>query len=720
MGVERHYLKAELDKLVQSELSIFEFLQTGALDGIWYWDLENPENEWMSSRFWTTLGYDAGTRKHLSSEWQDLIHPQDLKVAIDNFNQHCADPAHPYDQVVRYFHEDGSTVWIRCRGMAIRDKTGKPVRMLGAHTDLTPQKKAEQALRQAQNDLLQEREELEMKVKKRTAELEKSNRLLAAEIVERKKSEEALKKSELKYRSILEAMGDAAYICSQDYRIQYMNPKMIESVGCEATGKVCYQTLYRRSEPCPWCAFDKVKKGQHVEYEIEHFAKKGYYTVVNSPVVEEKNELLKLTVFHDITELNNHRQHLKQLVKEQTTALGSANAELTLANRLKDEFLASMSHELRTPLTAVIGMSEALLEQVYGSLNNRQKKSLTTINESGMHLLNLINDILDLSKINAGKMKLEPGPVSIKSVCQASLQMIKQAALNKNQTISLDINCEIDFITADMVRLKQILVNLLSNAVKFTPADGKVWLEVSCDSGNDWIEFTVQDTGVGIAREDLGKLFKPFVQLDGSLARNHEGTGLGLSLVQKLAELHQGSVNIDSKKGEFTRVTVTLPLVGNAGSTTGEKGATTDDKFSESSNNKAIAPRKKILLVDDNQSVIDTLAGYLESKSYDVLCARDGQTGVTQAIENAPDLILMDIQMPGMDGLEAIKTIRNWKADKELKNKLNVEKIPIIALTALAMPGDRKKCLGAGADEYMSKPLRLKALLELVKKMLGP
>jgi len=147
MAVEQHYLKQELYELIKTDSSIFDFLHSGSLDGIWYWDLENPENEWMSERFWTTLGYNPKERKHLAAEWQDLISPDDLQVALKNFEKHCADPTHPYDQVVRYRHNDGSTVWVRCRGLAIRDKAGKPVRMLGAHTNLTQHKKVEQELR---------------------------------------------------------------------------------------------------------------------------------------------------------------------------------------------------------------------------------------------------------------------------------------------------------------------------------------------------------------------------------------------------------------------------------------------------------------------------------------------------------------------------------------------------------------------------------------------
>ena len=169
MAPELHYLERELYELIQADRRIFEFLQEGCLDGIWYWDLEHPETEWMSPRFWELLGYDPAAMQHLASEWKDCINPDDLEVAVDNFDKHCANPDHPYDQVVRYRHKVGSTVWVRCRGVAMRDETGRPTRMLGAHTDVTQLKRTEEAL------------------KARTVELAEANRQLEAALDDIKK-----------------------------------------------------------------------------------------------------------------------------------------------------------------------------------------------------------------------------------------------------------------------------------------------------------------------------------------------------------------------------------------------------------------------------------------------------------------------------------------------------------------------------------------------------
>lgn len=159
MHTEEHYLKNELYELFQKDASIFDFLQLGSLDGVWYWDIDNPINEWMSPQFWTLLGFDPDDKKHFASEWQELINQDDLNVALENFNKHCEDPTHPYDQVVRYQHKDGSTVWVRCRGIAIRDENGKPIRMLGAHNDITE-------LKLIENELIKKTRELENANKK--------------------------------------------------------------------------------------------------------------------------------------------------------------------------------------------------------------------------------------------------------------------------------------------------------------------------------------------------------------------------------------------------------------------------------------------------------------------------------------------------------------------------------------------------------------------------
>jgi PAS domain S-box-containing protein len=259
---------------------------------------------------------------------------------------------------------------------------------------------------------------------------------------------------------------------------------------------------------------------------------------------------------------NTERRHAEQALRASEETLRLANAELARALRMKDEFLANMSHELRTPLHGILAVSETLLDQIRGPLNERQQKSVRLIEESGRHLLALINDLLDLSKIEAGKLELHLAAVSVDELCRASLLFVREMAVKKeiqmehtNATLGVQI-------TADEQRLKQMLVNLLSNAVKFTPNGGHVRLGVASDPGAGFIHFAVQDDGPGIAPADQARLFRPFIQLDAQLSRQHEGTGLGLALVKRLAEQHGGTVRLDSTgiPGEGCCFTVTLPL----------------------------------------------------------------------------------------------------------------------------------------------------------------
>ncbi|NTV63979.1 MAG: PAS domain S-box protein, partial [Oscillochloris sp.] len=224
-------------------------------------------------------------------------------------------------------------------------------------------------------------------------------------------------------------------------------------------------------------------------------------------------------------------------LKRAENALRQVNAELARAARAKDEFLANMSHELRTPLNAILAFSEVLLEQIYGPLTARQQESIRAIDTSGRHLLELINDILDLSKVEAGRLDLEITTVSISEVCYASMQFVKEQALRKSLHLNIRLNDQLADMQVDAKRLKQMLVNLLSNAVKFTPASGTISLDVTVDSAEGIVHFAVRDSGIGIAPEDMSRLFLPFSQLDSALSRHHEGTGLGLALVRRLADL---------------------------------------------------------------------------------------------------------------------------------------------------------------------------------------
>jgi CheY-like chemotaxis protein len=256
------------------------------------------------------------------------------------------------------------------------------------------------------------------------------------------------------------------------------------------------------------------------------------------------------------------------------------------------------------------------------------------------------------------------------------------------------------------------LVNLLSNAVKFTPEGGAVGLRVIGDITDDTVSFEVWDTGIGIAEEDMGRLFRPFVQLDSSLTRRYAGTGLGLALVYRMAEMHGGSVGLASTVDQGSRFTVTLPWRRNRFEGRHRAKVSMDAELDTSSGTvQPVSPDSvTLLLAEDNETNISTFSDYLQAQGFRLLVARDGQQAIELAQEYLPDLILMDIQMPVVDGLEATRAIRSISATAH---------IPIIALTALAMSGDRDRCIEAGANDYLSKPVGLSTLVNTVRRHLS-
>ncbi len=402
-----------------------------------------------------------------------------------------------------------------------------------------------------------------------------------------------------------------------------------------------------------------------------------------------------------------HEKHAESALRESNDRLSIANLKLETAMQVKDEFLASMSHELRTPLTGILGLSEALQFNTYGQLTDKQKNTLKIIENSGNHLLALINDILDLSKIQSGKLEIHTSPSLLEDICQASLQLTKGMASQKRQVIRYSSPAMPIFLDVDTRRIKQVIVNLLSNAIKFTPERGELGLNIEADKLDRQVRIIVWDKGIGIKPEHLSKLFLPFTQIDSSLAREYSGTGLGLSLVKRLVELHEGTVTVESVFGEGTRFIVSLPWITESPVSPSQDVPTSQpDTITENTS------AQLIMITDDNLLLLDMLADFLESQKYRTAKVNSGSEFFEKITEIRPDLILMDIQMPGIDGLEVIRYLRKHQDP-------SIASIPVIAVTALAMTGDREKCLAAGANDYMSKPVALMELKQSIQNLIG-
>ena len=401
--------------------------------------------------------------------------------------------------------------------------------------------------------------------------------------------------------------------------------------------------------------------------------------------------------------LSDHLNNLQTVIDEQTLDLQNALKDADAANQSKSNFLANMSHEIRTPMNAIMGMVQLVKRT---AVTTKQSDYLNKIDASTHILLSIINDILDFSKIEAGKMSLEKTVFSIDRVLAHLFDTLKLQAEEKNIDLEVVISPEIpSYFEGDALRLGQILLNLTCNAVKFTE-HGKVTITVeSTNTTENAVEllFLVHDTGIGMEEEQINALFQPFSQADNSITRKYGGTGLGLMISKQLAELMGGNIDVvsDYGKGSTFSLNVTLARA------SGKLYQAQVDEIPVCQNQTY--QEQRILLVEDNEINQQVAVEFLTAMGLSVKVANNGQEGVDMALAETFDLILMDIQMPVMDGLTAAKTIR---AEKTLQN------IPIVAMTAHAMQGDKDKSLAAGMNDHLTKPIELRKLIAILNHWL--
>jgi PAS domain S-box-containing protein len=746
-------------------------------------DLRSDQLTWGSNTQ-RILGYFLDEMPENFLEWTALIHPDEHQQCLTNFD-HSVMTRTPLQVEYRVRHNSGHYVWVEDRNQLVANSAGDDIRLVGCISDISQRKQAEEALRRSELKFRNLFENSQVGIYRTRIEdgliLEANQRFVELsgygsprEVIGKKHTTEfyvspgdraailselrqfgAVNNMEVEFRQpdgtvrwglasvrlnlednclegVIADISDRkqaeATLQRQAFLLDQVKGSIVSTdlkgliTSCnkgaeELFGYSAAEVLGKHISlfhPEDWheYLFREIvaplqQRGQN-EAEAKMLRKSG--EIFDGYVTLSLERDLSDTVVgmigycHDISE----RKRAEAQLRHTNEQLFLTNIELSRVTRLKDEFLANMSHELRTPLNAILGISEGLLAEVNGALSHEQRELIATIEHSGRHLLELINDILDLAKMESGKFELAFSIVSIQGLCESSLPFVKQMALKKSIQLSVSVPENIGCISADLRRIRQVLINLLSNAVKFTPNGGQVSLIACPDPDHQRIGLRVIDTGIGIAPEDRGKLFQSFVQIDSSLTRQYAGTGLGLSLVKHITELHGGTVTVESEVGKGSCFTVWLPWIPTLPSPDHPTPVDANPSASVSSvSPESVSPL--VLLAEDDKVNVKTFSNYLRRRGYRLVVASNGLEAIAIAKSQRPDVILMDIQMPHMDGLEAMRLIR---AEPELIP------VPIIALTALAMPGDRDRCLDAGANEYLTKPVRLRQLTDVIQVLL--
>ncbi|HEY6878994.1 MAG TPA: response regulator [Polyangiales bacterium] len=529
-----------------------------------------------------------------------------------------------------------------------------------------------------------------------TSEKEQILDLLVSTFEEIVRSNRELESRTVELNMILENIGDGVVVADAEGQLILSNPMAEQLLGDRALMRRPmhwgpehgFFHIDRRTPIAPdEMPLSRALAGQVLD-EVEMFVRTphaphgAYLSVSARPLRTERGRVRGgVVAFRDVSE----RKRLDALMEAQSTELARAKERAEQESHYKSRFLASMSHELRTPLNAIIGFSELLDQEIFGGLTQRQKEYVGYVVQSGRHLLSLVNDILDLSKIEAGRMELAREWVSPRGVIEAVQGSVQPLAQKQGVTLELDVPRELPDLYVDEMRLRQILFNLLSNGIKFTPSGGKVTLRALLVE--DRLHVEVTDTGVGIRAEDLARLFREFERVEDSSRPKVEGTGLGLALTKRLVELHGGSIHVESKPELGSKFTVRLPAFG---------GRASRETDRITSGQPAEAP---VLIVDDDAHAAELIANTLRTVGLPVMVANDAAKALELAERVAPAAITLDLHMPGHDGLALLT---------QLKRSPITARVPVIVCSVADEPN---RAMVLGASDYLVKPIANDALL---------
>ncbi|MEB3884866.1 MHYT domain-containing protein [Lyngbya sp. CCY1209] len=730
--------RKQMEEALRHSQERFALAVLGANDGIWDWDIASGEI-YLSPRWKTMLGYDPDTDFPNIEAAKAVIYPEDRDRVLKTLERYLNLEIPTYDVEFCARSRDGGDRWIRSRGVALWDKRGRPYRMVGFHTDITAAKVTERALRESaerERSILQVVQQM-----RQTLELDRifatatrelrgalncdrvlvyrfnedwSGDFVAESVVEGwvELTSEAGRENEAVTRIAVNKEGCAVKRLSGNYLIADTHLRETRGgIYAEGASYRCVTDIYKVG--FDECYLRLLEQFQARAYVITPIFCGSELWGLLAAYQNDRPRRWTTAEIRTVTQIGSqlgvavHQAELFATTQEQTRQLQKAKEMADAANRAKSEFLANMSHELRTPLNAILGFAQ-LMSVHPGALSPQHRQHIQIINRSGEHLLALIDDILEMSRIEAGRVTVQPNPFDLHEFLQALEDMFGLRARSKNLYLHFERSPHLPrWVEADEKKLRQVLINLLGNAIKFTDI-GSVTLRATHQiwDATDVVQFEVEDTGFGIEPEECDRLFEAFGQTQAGL-NSSEGSGLGLAIAQKFVRLMGGEITVQSTLDRGSTFSFAIPV----GRVEARSAEAADG--AEAGRTVELAPDQptyRILVAEDRETNRLLILQLLGSLGFAVREAKNGREAIAIWEEWHPDLILMDIQMPILDGYEATREIRSRPDGRQ---------IPILALTASAFEEHRQEIVKAGCNDFLRKPFRREELLQKLRQYLG-